>query len=273
MSRIKKTFEVLKASGRKALVTFTMAGDPDLENSLAVLKNLPEAGADLIEIGMPFTDPAADGLTIQHAGQRALKAGATMMTTLQMVRDFRVDNNHTPIILMGYANPLHSYGFEDFAKDAKNAGVDGLIIVDLPPEEDQDLRKFTDAQGIDMIRLITPTTDEERLAVVLNGASGFLYYVSITGVTGTAKANIDALKPHIDMIKSKSDLPVAIGFGIRTPSDAQEMSALGDAVVVGSSIVEKVKDIGVNGGKLDEVTSLVQSLSDVLGARPAEGAC
>ncbi len=268
MSRIKEKFESLKTSNRKALVTFIMAGDPDLENSLAVLKSLPDAGADLIEIGMPFTDPAADGLTIQHAGQRALKSGATMNTTLQIVRDFRAENNHTPIILMGYANPLHSYGFENFATDAKNAGVDGLIIVDLPPEEDAQLRKFTDAHGIDMIRLITPTTDEERLSVVLDGASGFLYYVSITGVTGTAKADLSALKPHIDMIKSKSDLPVAIGFGIKTPSDAQEMSVLGEAVVVGSSIVDKVKDIGANDGNLEEVTNLVQSLSGVLGDRP-----
>lgn len=273
MTRIKKTFENVKSSGRKALVTFTMAGDPTIENSLAVLKSLPEAGADLIEIGMPFTDPAADGLTIQHAGQRALKAGATMKATLRIVRDFRVDNNHTPIILMGYANPLYSYGLENFAKDAKEAGVDGLIIVDLPPEEDRELRKFTDAQNIDMIRLITPTTDEDRLSVVLDGASGFLYYVSITGVTGTAKANLETLKPHIDMIKSKSNLPVVIGFGIKTPSDAQEMSVFGDGVVVGSSIVDKVKDIGVNGDKLDEVTSLVKSLSDVLGARPDEGEC
>ncbi len=272
MSRIKKTFEVLKASGRKALVTFTMAGDPTIENSLAVLKSLPESGADLIEIGMPFTDPAADGLTIQHAGQRALKAGATMKTTLQMVRDFRVDNNYTPIILMGYANPLYAYGLEGFAKDAKEAGVDGLIIVDLPPEEDQELRKFTDAQGIDMIRLITPTTDEDRLPVVLEGASGFLYYVSITGVTGTAKADLNALKPHLDLIKAQSDLPIAIGFGIKTPNDAQEMSALGDAVVVGSSIVEKVKDIGENGDGMADVTSLIRSLSDVLGPRPDEGA-
>ncbi|PCJ97785.1 MAG: tryptophan synthase subunit alpha [Zetaproteobacteria bacterium] len=271
MSRIKKTFEVLKASGRKALVTFTMAGDPSIEDSLAVLKSLPEAGADLIEIGMPFTDPAADGLTIQHAGQRALKAGATMKTTLQMVRDFREGNDHTPIILMGYANPLYAYGLENFAKDAKKSGVDGLIIVDLPPEEDHELRQFTDALGLDMIRLVTPTTDEARLPVILNGASGFLYYVSITGVTGTKKADIATLKPHIDMIRGKTNLPIAIGFGIRTPNDAQEMSVLGDAVVVGSSIVEKVKDIGENGEGMARITDLVCAISSILGERPDEG--
>lgn len=268
MSRIETKFDALKATGRKALVTFTMAGDPDLANSLSVLKQLPEAGADLIEIGMPFTDPAADGLTIQHAGQRALKAGATMVTTLNMVREVRKDNDHTPIILMGYANPIYAYGLKDFAKDASEAGVDGLIIVDLPPEEDAALREYTTQYGLDMIRLITPTTDEQRLSKVLDGASGFLYYVSITGVTGTAKANLDALKPHLEMVKRKTDLPIAIGFGIRTPNDAQEMSVLGDAVVVGSSIVEKVKDIRGNGEGAEPVLSLVRSLSDVLGARP-----
>ncbi len=267
MSRIKTTFETLKQTNRTALVTFIMAGDPDLQNSLSVLKSLPESGADIIEIGMPFTDPAADGLTIQRAGQRALKAGANMKTTLQMVRDFREDNNTTPIILMGYANPLYSYGLDAFAKDAKQAGVDGLIIVDLPPEEDAPLRAQAQEHGLDMIRLITPTTDEGRLETVLEGASGFLYYVSITGVTGTAKADFESMKPHLEMIKSKTDLPIAIGFGIKTPNDAQEMSKLSDAVVVGSAIVDKVKDIKENGEGTDEVTQLVSSLSLVLGER------
>tara|TARA_R110001592_G_scaffold29350_9_gene106602 strand:- start:22042 stop:22851 length:810 start_codon:yes stop_codon:yes gene_type:complete len=269
MNRIETTFQNLKATNRSALVTFIMAGDPDLESAARVLQSLPEAGADLIEIGMPFTDPAADGLTIQRAGQRALKAGANMHTTLQMVQDFRVNNDHTPIILMGYANPLYAYGLEKFAGDAKKAGVDGLIIVDLPPEEDAELRLHADAQGLDIIRLITPTTDENRLKTVLEGASGFLYYVSITGVTGTAKANLDVMRPHIDLIKTKSDLPIAIGFGIKTPNDAQEMCALGDAVVVGSSIVDKIKDIGDNSGDLEGVTTFVRSLSEVLGARPS----
>lgn len=262
MSRIETKFEELKAQNRTALVTFIMAGDPSLEDSAKVLAGISESGADIIELGMPFTDPAADGLTIQLAGQRALAAGATMKTTLVMVSEFRKINDKTPIILMGYANPLFSYGYEKFAKDAKAAGVDGLIIVDLPPEEDQDLRTQASAQGIDMIRLITPTTDEKRLESVLNGASGFLYYVSITGVTGTATADMDALKPHLEMIKSKTDLPVAIGFGIKTPDDAAQMAQLGDAVVVGSAIVDKVKDAANTG--VEPVTHFVSDLSKSL---------
>ncbi len=265
MNKIEQTFKKLKQAEKTALVTFTMAGDPSLKDSLKVLKQLPMAGADIIEIGMPFTDPAADGLTIQLAGQRALKSGANMHHTIDMVREFRKYNNHTPIVLMGYANPLYAYGFEEFAKDISAAGVDGLIIVDLPPEEDSPLRKYTQKYGIDIIRLITPTTDEKRLPKVLDGASGFLYYVSITGVTGTAKADINALAPHIELIKKKTDLPIAIGFGIKTPDDATEMSKLGDAVVVGSAIVEKVKDINNNDDKtLDPVINLVKSLSNAL---------
>ncbi len=262
MSRIEKKFEALNQSGSTALVTFTMAGDPDLKASLEVLKSLPKNGADIIEIGMPFTDPAADGLTIQLAGQRSLKAGANMHHTIDMVRDFRKNNDHTPIILMGYVNPIFVYGFEKFARDASEAGVDGLIIVDLPPEEDTPLRKYTTEYGLDIIRLITPTTDEKRLSKILEGASGFLYYVSITGVTGAAKADKNTLKPHIDMIKSKTDLPIAIGFGIKTPDDALKMASLGEAVVVGSAIVEKVKD--TDNGNIAPVMDLVKSLSDVL---------
>lgn len=264
MSRIKTTFETLKAEQRTALVTFIMAGDPNLESSLSVLKTLPESGADIIEVGMPFTDPAADGVTIQHAGQRALKAGMTLSRTLQMIKDFRTGNDKTPIILMGYANPLYAYGLEKFAKDAVEAGVDGLIIVDLPPEESGELEQFTIQNGLDMIRLITPTTDEARLETVLKGASGFLYYVSITGVTGTATANTDSIEKHLDMIKTKSNLPIAIGFGIKTPKDAQEMSRLCDAVVVGSAIVEKVANVKENGAGIDNVTDFVHSLSDGL---------
>lgn len=264
MKRIEKTFDVLKAEGRTALVTFIMANDPSLKASQSILNQLPETGADIIELGMPFTDPAADGVTIQLAGQRALKAGATLRKTLAMVTEFRTQNDTTPIILMGYANPLYAYGLEEFAKDAKAAGVDGLIIVDLPPEEDQDLRAHTEGQGIDMIRLVTPTTDEQRLGTVINGASGFLYYVSITGVTGTAKADLGALKPHLDMIRGKTDLPIAIGFGIKTPDDAKAMSALGDAVVVGSAIVDKMKDIQDDGAGESEVLDLVASLSGAL---------
>lgn len=259
MKRIEQKFKTVKSENRTALVTFIMAGDPSLGDSTKVLKSLPDAGADIIEIGMPFTDPAADGLTIQHAGQRALKAGANMRTTLQMVRDFRDTDDTTPIILMGYANPLYAYGLEQFAKDAKQAGVDGLIIVDLPPEEDQELRGFATAHEIDMIRLITPTTDKKRLESVLAGASGFLYYVSITGVTGTAKADLSALKPHVAQIKAQTDLPIAIGFGIKTPDDAKEMAQLGDAVVVGSAIVDLIKDMKC--GDASAVHDFVSDLS------------
>lgn len=268
MSRIKSTFKKLQAADRTALITFIMAGDPDKESSQSILDQLPECGADLIEIGMPFTDPAADGVTIQKAGLRALKAGMTLRKTLEMVQAFRSKNQHTPIILMGYANPVFSYGYDRFVTDIAAVGVDGLIIVDLPPEEDSDLRLLATAKGIDMIRLVTPTTDEKRLINVLDGASGFLYYVSITGVTGAAKADLSALKPHIDSIKKSTDLPVAIGFGIKTPKDAQEMSALADAVVVGSAIVEKMADLDRCKGDCEPVLNLVKSLSAVLGMRP-----
>lgn len=269
MSRIETTFKKLQAAGRTALITFIMAGDPDMESSQCILEQLPECGADLIEIGMPFTDPAADGVTIQKSGLRALKAGMTLRKTLEMVRAFRSKNQHTPIILMGYANPVFSYGYERFVADIAAVGVDGLIIVDLPPEEDGDLRLLATAQGIDMIRLVTPTTDEKRLAKVLDGANGFLYYVSITGVTGTAKADLAALKPHIDSIKKSTNLPVAVGFGIKTPKDAQEMSTLADAVVVGSAIIERMADLKGKNGDYEPVLGLVRSLSAVLGERPA----
>lgn len=246
MSRIKNTF---KSLDRSALISFIMAGDPNHEESLAAFKALPEAGADIIELGMPFTDPAADGPTIQKAGERALAAGATMQRTLDMVRNFRTENDTTPIILMGYANPLFVYGganggFDAFCKDAAEAGVDGLIIVDLPPEESQPLIKATKARGLDFIRLITPTTDEARLEKLLEGASGFLYYVSIAGITGAAKAQASDLEPHIAMIKSKTDLPIAIGFGIKTPADAAEMAKIGEGVVVGSALVQTLLDEG-----------------------------
>jgi tryptophan synthase alpha chain len=241
-----------------------MAGDPDIERSVLAMKSLPAAGADIIELGMPFTDPAADGVTIQRAGQRALASGATMKTTLEMVKRFRAENDTTPIILMGYANPIYAYGLEAFSKDASQAGVDGLIIVDLPPEEDGELRKYTSKHDLDMIRLVTPTTDPARLEKVLEGASGFLYYVSITGVTGTAQADLNVLKPHIETIKDATDLPIAIGFGIKTPKDAAEMAVLGDAVVVGSAIVDKVKDINADEASLSSVTDFVSSLSHAL---------
>jgi tryptophan synthase alpha chain len=264
MSRIQSTFMALKAQNKKALITFIMACDPNYEASLAVLRGLPAAGADIIELGMPFSDPAADGLTIQKAGQRALASGGNMKRTLEMVRDFRAQNTATPIVLMGYANPIYSYGLDAFAADAASVGVDGLIIVDLPPEEDADLQGVTKQAGLDMIRLITPTTDEARLSLLLREARGFLYYVSITGVTGTASANLAALRPHIETIRKHTDLPVAIGFGIKTPNDAQEMSGIADAVVVGSSIIEKIIISQSDSGDLSPVFSYVESLSDAL---------
>jgi tryptophan synthase alpha chain len=239
MSRIKKTFQNLK---RPALVTFITAGDPDHETSLRLLKSLPAAGADIVELGMPFSDPVADGPVIQLASQRALKAGATMHKTLDLVRAFRRDNSDTPLVLMGYANPVFIYGTEKFAKDAAAAGVDGLIIVDQPPEESAELQNTTRAYGIDLIRLLTPTTDEKRLQTLLNGAGGFLYYVSVTGITGGVRANVQTIMPHINMIKSHTDLPLVIGFGIKTPQDAADMAALADGIVVGSELVRTIAD-------------------------------
>lgn len=239
MSRIEKT---LSALDRPALITFIMAGDPDAQTSMDVLKSLPDAGADIIELGMPFTDPMADGPTIQLAGGRALNAGANMNQTLQMVRDFRAENDTTPIVLMGYYNPVMQYGPVKFVEDAAQAGVDGLIIVDLPPEEADETLKAAKDKGLDIIRLITPTTTNERLAKIIDGASGFLYYVSITGVTGAASADLSTIKPHIEEIKSQTDIPIAIGFGIKTPEDAKNMGELADAVVVGSSIVNTVAE-------------------------------
>lgn len=264
MSRLEQKFSVLKANDKTALVTFIMAGDPDLDTSLKVLQSLPENGVDIIEIGMPFTDPAADGLTIQNAGLRALAAGTTLNHTLEMVKSFRESDSKTPIILMGYANPLFAFGMEKFAQAASEAGVDGLIIVDLPPEEDCILRDHAKASNLDIIRLVTPTTDETRLSKVLDGAGGFLYYVSITGVTGAAKPDPIALKPHITYIKSQTDLPVVIGFGIKTPEDAKTMSGLADGIVVGSSIVEKIALLQGDKGKIQDISDFVNSLSNAL---------
>ncbi len=261
MSRIEKTFQSLN---RPALVTFITAGDPDADSSLSVLKALPNAGADIIEIGMPFTDPMADGPAIQHASERALAAGANMKQTLEMVRTFRDENTNTPIVLMGYINPIFTYGIEKFTKDATEAGVDGLIVVDLPPEEDSELSAATKDNNLDLIRLITPTTDEARLGKLLEGASGFLYYVSITGVTGTASADLSKIKPHIAQIKSHTDLPIAIGFGIKTPEDVANMAQIGDAVVVGSAIVQNMAEGLKNDDLTEAIKTQVQSLSSAL---------
>ncbi|MCD8562728.1 MAG: tryptophan synthase subunit alpha [Alphaproteobacteria bacterium] len=258
MSRISKTF----ADGQKKLITFIMAGDPDHETSLAILKSLPEAGADIIELGMPFTDPVADGPTIQAAGLRALAAGASMKNTLELVKAFRKENDTIPIVLMGYANPIMAYGWENFAKDASLAGVDGLIIVDLPPEEDRNFRTICFENKIDLIRLITPTSDEARLPVLLEGVSGFLYYVSIAGITGSASANPQTLAPHIEQIRKLTGLPLAIGFGIRSPEDAQTMATIGDAIVVGSALIRNIEENPQTAA--DKIKIQIQTLKNAL---------
>lgn len=265
-SRIDTRFGELKAEGRPALVTFVMGGDPDPQTSLEILKKLPEAGADLIEIGMPFSDPMADGPSIQLAGQRALKAGQDMIKTLQMVRDFRADDDKTPIVLMGYYNPIYIYGNERFLKDAKDAGVDGLIIVDLPPEADDELCKPAIAHGISFIRLATPTTDDARLPRVLDNTSGFVYYVSITGITGAAAPDPAKVAASVNRIKQSSDLPVAVGFGVTNAEQACKIGETADAVVVGSALVNAVAGTLDKNGKggpqtSEAVTALVRELA------------
>lgn len=236
MSRIPATFAALKAAGRGALVTYVQGYDPDPATSMAILRGLPGAGADIIEIGVPFSDPMADGPIIQAAGQRALKAGATPAGVLAMVRDFRAEDGTTPIILMGYLNPILSYGAQRFCTDAAASGVDGLIVVDMPPEESADLAPHL--AGLDLIRLIAPTTDDARLPAVLRACSGFIYYVSITGITGTRAIGMADVAANIPRIRAHTDLPIAIGFGIRTPDDAGQASRIADGAVVGSSLVD-----------------------------------
>jgi tryptophan synthase alpha chain len=241
MTRIDATFQRLKAEGKKAFVSYIMAGDPDVETSFAVMKGLPEAGVDIIELGMPFTDPMADGPTIQLAGQRALEAGQTLERTLQMVRDFRKGDDTTPIVMMGYYNPIYSRGVDRFLADAKSAGIDGLIVVDLPPEEDSELCLPATAAGLNFIRLATPTTDAKRLPTVLQNTSGFVYYVSITGITGAAAAQAADVAPEVARIKASTDLPVIVGFGIRTPETAKAIAGVADGCVVGSAIVKMIE--------------------------------
>lgn len=240
MNRIEQTFKTLKSENRKALVTFIMAGDPDAQKAQQFFQTLPENGADIIEIGMPFTDPMADGPAIQAAGLRALEAGATMHTTLDMVQQFRQTNDTIPIVLMGYLNPVLAYGEDQFAKDCARYGVDGVILVDLPPEESDEITPALNAHNIHLIRLITPTTNEDRLPAILKNAGGFLYYVSIAGVTGTKSANVDEVGAHIARVKTQTDLPVVVGFGIKTPDDAHAMSKIADGIVVGSAIVDEI---------------------------------
>jgi len=238
MSRIAARFAALRSEGRGALIPFLEAYDPDAETSMAILRGMPTAGADLIEIGMPFTDPMADGPTVQAAGLRGLKAGATLARTLAMVRDFRLDDDATPVILMGYLNPIASYGPERFCTDAAAAGVDGLIVVDLPTEEADMLVPHAAAQDLDIIRLVAPTTDAARLPLVLDGSSGFVYYVSITGITGTRSATAESLAAAMPRVRAATTLPIAIGFGVRTPAQAAQAVRVADAAVVASALLD-----------------------------------
>jgi tryptophan synthase alpha chain len=258
MTRIDQKFAKLKSEGRKAFVSYIMGGDPDLETSLAVMKGLPGAGVDIIELGVPFTDPMADGPTIQLAGQRALDGGQTLALTLDMVRRFREGDDSTPIVLMGYYNPIYARGVDQFLNDAKSAGVDGLIVVDLPPEEDSELCIPAQAAGLNFIRLATPTTDAKRLPKVLQNTSGFVYYVSITGITGAAAAQAGDVAPEVARIKAATDLPVIVGFGISTPETAEAIASVADGCVVGSAIVKEI----AAGRPVAEVLAYVRTLSD-----------
>ena len=265
-TRIDTRFAKLGAEGRAALVTFVMAGDPDPATSLAIIKALPAAGADLIEIGMPFTDPMADGPAVQAAGLRALAAGETLAGTLKLVREFRADDQSTPIILMGYYNPIYIYGVDRFLVDAKSAGIDGLIVVDLPPEEDDELCKPALAAGLNFIRLATPTTDDARLPKVLTNTSGFVYYVSIAGITGAATPDFGKVATAVARIKSHTNLPVAVGFGVTTAADAAAIAAGADGVVVGSTLVDAVRhSLDANGKAtaktVESVVALVKNIA------------
>jgi tryptophan synthase alpha chain len=273
-TRIDRRFAALKDEGRAALVTFVMAGDPDPDTSLKIAAALPGAGADVIELGMPFTDPMADGPAIQAAGLRALDAGMTLAKTLKLVRAFRKDDATTPLVLMGYYNPIYIYGVEKFLKDAKAAGVDGLIVVDLPPEEDEELCLPALKAGLNFIRLATPTTDDRRLPAVLANTSGFVYYVSITGITGSAAPDASKVGAAVARIKRHTKLPVAVGFGVRSAKQAREIAAGAEGVVVGSAIVSAVKDSLDKNGKatgrtVKAVTALVSELAS--GLRGAGG--
>jgi tryptophan synthase alpha chain len=257
MTRIDAKFADLRASGKKAFVAYIMAGDPDAETSFEVMKGLPGAGVDIIELGMPFTDPMADGPTIQLAGQRALDGGQTLQRTLDMVTAFRKTDSTTPIVLMGYYNPIYSRGVDRFLNDAKAAGIDGLIVVDLPPEEDAELCLPAQAAGLNFIRLATPTTDDKRLPKVMQNTSGFVYYVSITGITGAAAAQASDVAPEVSRIKAATDLPVIVGFGINTPEAARAIAGVADGCVVGSAIVKLIGE----GKPAAEVLTTVAALA------------
>ncbi|MGV6838609.1 MAG: tryptophan synthase subunit alpha [Planktomarina sp.] len=257
MSRIEQKFADLKADGKKAFVAYIMAGDPNEDLCLEVMKGMPAAGVDVIELGVPFTDPMADGETIQLAGQRALENGMTLQKTLDMAKAFRATDDTTPIVMMGYYNPIYSRGVDKFLADAKDAGIDGLIVVDLPPEEDSELCIPAQAAGLNFIRLATPTTDEKRLPKVLQNTSGFVYYVSITGITGAAAPKPIDVAPEVNRIKAATDLPVIVGFGIRTPDMAKGIAEIADGAVVGSAIVGEM----AAGKSAAEVLEMVAGLA------------
>ncbi|MGI9393491.1 MAG: tryptophan synthase subunit alpha [Boseongicola sp.] len=258
MTRIDAKFDALKKDGKKAFVAYVMAGDPNYETSLEIVRGLPAAGVDIIEIGLPFTDPMADGPTIQLAGQRALESGQTLENTLGLAREFRKTDDTTPLVMMGYYNPIYSRGVERFLSDAKAAGIDGLIIVDLPPEEDSELCIPAQAAGLNFIRLATPTTDDRRLPKVLQNTSGFVYYVSITGITGAASAISTKVGPEVARIKSATDIPIVVGFGIKTPEASRKIASVADGVVVGSAIVDLIG----KGEDPADILAFVRSLAD-----------
>jgi tryptophan synthase alpha chain len=272
-TRIEQRFAALKREGRAALVTFVTAGDPDRATSLAILRALPRAGADIIELGMPFTDPMADGPAIQASSLRALRAGQDMAETLAMVTEFRCADAATPIVLMGYYNPIYVYGVARFLRDAKAAGVDGLIVVDLPPEEDSELCLPALAAGLNFVRLATPTTDDKRLPAVLANTSGFVYYVSITGITGMAAPDTGKVRSAVARIKRHTALPVAVGFGVKTPAHARAIAEVADGVVVGSALIDALRqsldgDMKATKSSVKAVTDLVAGLAEgVRGAR------
>jgi tryptophan synthase alpha chain len=272
-TRIDRRFAELKQEGRAAFVTFVMCGDPDLATSLDIIKALPKAGADIIEVGMPFTDPMADGPAIQAAGLRALKAGTTLQKTLDVVRAFRKDDTATPLVLMGYYNPIYIYGVDKFLADAKSAGVDGLILVDLPPEEDDELCIPALKAGLNFIRLATPTTDDKRLPAVLANTSGFVYYVSITGITGSGSADSAVVGGAVARIKRHIALPVCVGFGIKTPEAARDIAQHADGVVVGSALVDALRaSLDAEGRATTNTVKAVTELTSALaqGVRAAQ---
>ena len=269
ISRIKSTFEELKKDNKKGLITFITAGDPNFDLSLEILKKLPSSGADILEIGMPFTDPMADGPSIQASYLRALKEGQTLNKTIKLVEIFRESNKSTPIVLMGYYNPIYKYGVKKFLFDIKKVGIDGLIIVDLPPEADEEVCIPSNKIGIDFIRLATPTSSITRLPAIIKNASGFLYYVSVLGITGSKTPEINSIKKNVEIIKNLSEIPVAVGFGIKTPIQAASIAQTSDAIVVGSAIIEKIYDTHKKNHSnelfvIEEVSNFVESLSNAI---------